>query len=573
MKLNVWEVRFKHDSKGQRMAYTAAHKHNWSEFRMASHRYNGGLLTGKNELEALTGEFQEINMRDVTVTRRKHGKGMFRFPDERGMYTGAWQHGLRHGRGTELNEQGRFQGTFRKDWRRGGGTQTFASGDVFRGGYGLSVHHPRESLLGGDEYADGLMHGSGKLRFVDGSVYEGEFLDGAPCGEGRYTSAAGYVAEGTFGEWATLHGYGSVVSDEVTRICGWRHGVPHGPGASEMDGLLGTFEGDFAWGEKHGYGRLFSQVAGGPYDGWFQRGMRDGRGVLNFGHVDRDKLAREAKQAAIAQANRRRAGAMGRATGGVGPAAARAGTSAAGDGSAAWAVGTAGSSDGDVNTSGDSSGAPRQSEYEKMQGDPLHFIPYRGDYCYEGRWRAGGVRTGGLFTRRNGRPEPSFHSLMFTYSGANVRLPLVPELVKAEEAVTRRRSAAARDAHRAVLERRLLREGENMASYAFWKRQADRAMPEVRARTARGRSQLEAIKAAIKKPERLLADVGADDENAARADGGGEEDDDFDDNEDEEDEEDGGEGGEPGSGAYGPGAAGDVADGANDGDEGGDEDG
>jgi len=200
LRLNVWEVRFARDRKGQRLAYVAAHKYNWAEFRLAVHRYTAGrVLTGKLELPDLTGEYQEVNMRNVTVSRRRHGVGMYRFKDERGFYSGHFRHGLRHGTGTEVNAQGRFQGRFDKDWRAGPGTQVFANGDTYRGPYGGSRFHDRESLIFGDEYADGLQHGEGRMRFVDGSLYDGGFADGLPAGRGRYVSAAGAVTEGVFG--------------------------------------------------------------------------------------------------------------------------------------------------------------------------------------------------------------------------------------------------------------------------------------------------------------------------------------------------------------------------------------
>lgn len=303
-KLNVWEVRFGRDRKAQRQAYVAVHKYNWAEFRVAVHRKDATqIMVGKIEMPDLTDEWQEINMRNITVSRRRHGVGLYKFSDERGFYSGNWRHGLRHGMGTELNQQGRFQGQFNRDWRLGPGSQVSACGDSFRGQYGGSRHHIRESLIFGDEYSDGLRHGPGRMRFVDGSVYEGEFRDGVPHGRGRYVRASGAVDEGTFSEWSALQGYGSSTVDDVTRIGTWRHGLMHGRGC-EIDLQLGTFEGDFRSGEKHGFGELQSSVVEGTYKGWYHHDQRWGRGVLNFGSIDRDKEAAEARVKKIALAMR-----------------------------------------------------------------------------------------------------------------------------------------------------------------------------------------------------------------------------------------------------------------------------
>ena len=61
------------------------------------------------------------------------------------------------------------------------------------------------SLLDGNEYANGVFHGAGKLTFADGSVYEGEFKNGKPHGKGKYTSNTQCIREGHFVE-GILHG-------------------------------------------------------------------------------------------------------------------------------------------------------------------------------------------------------------------------------------------------------------------------------------------------------------------------------------------------------------------------------
>lgn len=543
----------------QRMAYIAVHKFNWTEFRVAFHRYKGTIITGKNELAGITGEYQEVNMRNVTVSRRKHGVGMYKFADERGFYSGHWRHGLRHGMGTEVNQQGRFQGAFERDWRRGPGSQVYSNGDVYRGPYGGSRYHMRESLLFGDEYLDGQPHGQGKARFVDGSIFDGQWKDGVPTGQGKYVSSAGIVMEGVFGKWATLHGYGSATIDDVTRIGTWRDGLMHGPG-TEIDMQAGTYDGDYRHGEKHGNGALESRLVDGRYEGWYHHGYRWGRGVLNYGNVDRDKKKSQEKARRIAESRKQKSrnGGLG-ATDDTGQQLA---LTNLGDGPVdgrgmpltdsslerlhasnvaenavrveverqmaaedqqraqqlqAAMMGDDGDGGGTIigNDAGDGkSGGDHQTEYQRLQGEPIQFIPYRGDYCYEGRWRAGAVRTGGVFTKRFGRPEPNLHVLNFTHNGKNPHLPVLADLAEQEEDIRNKRATFNRATMREVLEKRLVKEQETLSSWVYWKKFAEKAQKAIRRRTRRGKRQLEEIKAGIKKPERTLGEGGDEEDDA-----------------------------------------------------------
>jgi hypothetical protein len=553
------------------------HKYNWAEFRVAVHKKDPTkIMVGKVEMPDLTDEWQEVNMRNVTVSRRRHGVGMFKFSDERGFYSGYWRHGLRHGMGTEVNQQGRFQGLFNRDWRVGPGSQVSANGDSFRGPYGGSRHHIRESLIFGDEYCDGLRHGPGRMRFVDGSVYVGNFKDGVVCGAGRYVTSTGLVDEGTFSEWSALHGYGSSTVDAVTRIGTWRHGLLHGRG-TEIDLQLGTYEGDFKSGEKHGFGELHSSVVDGVYKGWYRHDQRWGRGVLNFGSISRDKDAAEARVRKIALSMRAQSlkgsglaeddgaeeevlmgdlpagGGGGGAAGGGGGGAVSAGgapLSPAARAKAAARVaeraaekaargvqtlsGPAGrlpdlpgqsvhgrsepkeeeeEEEGDDDDAGEGGGAGvdedgeevRKSEYEKMMGKPDTLLPYRGDYAYEGKWRAGGVRTGGVFTARLGRTEPHLHLLRLTTSGTNPSLPGLGELAETEAETAARRSAQVKATLKEMLASRLAKERENLTSFVYWKRYAERRQKHVRRKTRRGKDELRAIVAEINKPKRVAS--------------------------------------------------------------------
>ena len=94
---------------------------------------------------------------------------MYKFPDDRGYYSGSWLRGLRHGMGVTIDMQGKFMGKYKKERRRGRGTLIYSNGDLVRGNYACPTRRLRSSLVFGDEYCDGLIEGEAVLKFADGS--------------------------------------------------------------------------------------------------------------------------------------------------------------------------------------------------------------------------------------------------------------------------------------------------------------------------------------------------------------------------------------------------------------------
>ena len=82
-----------------------------------------------------------------------------------------------------------------------------------------------------------------------------------------------------------------------------------------------------------------------------------------------------------------------------------------------------------------------------------------------------------------------------------------------------------------MLASRLAKEQENLASFVYWKRYAERQQKHVRRKTRRGKDELRAIVAELNKPKRVAS---ADDDG-----GGAVDDQSLEDEEEEDDEEDG----------------------------------
>jgi len=124
------------------------------------------------------------------------------------------------------------------------------------------------------------------------------------------------------------------------------------------------------------------------------------------------------------------------------------------------------------------------------------------------------VRSGGVFTARLGRTEPHLHLLRLTTSGANPTLPGLGELAETEAEAAARRAAQAKATLKEMLASRLAKESENLASFVYWKRYAERQQKHVRRKTRKAKDELRAIVAEINKPKRV-ASSGDDDGGGA----------------------------------------------------------
>lgn len=530
LRTNVWEIKFDDTDRGRRLAYVATHKLNWHEYLLAySRKGTGRPEAHKAPWTDMHPKLRQVSMRGVSVVRLQHGRGMIKFGDERGFYSGQWRQGLRHGLGVEVNAQGRFSGRLVREWRRGEGTQVFANGDVYRGTFGSPGFHEKMSLISGDEYADGIPDGEGHIRFVDGAEYYGRFRQGRPWGEGTYTDASGSMLRGSFGRLGLLDGKGSSAIGDLCSSGTWKDGLLHGRGIV-LDRTTGKHVGMFAYGLKHGYCATEALQKDCKYFGYHKYGLRDGIGRLDSGHVDRDrqrKLARERmlKEAAAGQSGAGKAKALeearkraameiegddtdaaakdGSITGSAEAAirAAQAGLGAADD-IAAKAMARA-----ILDAKPDERARTEKSEYDKFRVAG-GVIPYPGDKTGEGRFRADALRVLGSITLRKGRPEAHAHTRV---PSANVKqsiLPAVTDLHLHEERSRAARARAQKATISDTLSKRLHQEAENLKSFAYWQQLAQKRLGAYKRKTLASKAGLQRIKRQLARPDDEVLPVG-----------------------------------------------------------------
>ena len=124
----------------------------------------------------------------------------------------------------------------------------------------------------------------GKVRFKDGSVYEGGLSGLSFEGQGSFTDVYGNKHVGTFKDGKQTGG-GFVYYADGGKFAGqFENGKFHGYGEiTYADGSV--YKGYFREGEKSGYGEM-TYADGGVYKGYFERDMRHGEGEYRFAGGD-----------------------------------------------------------------------------------------------------------------------------------------------------------------------------------------------------------------------------------------------------------------------------------------------
>ena len=217
------------------------------------------------------------------------------------------------GEGKQFVRTGIYEGHFWRGLRSGPGTATFSNGASFeghwlddlivRGNYTFPKDNKDSRLFYSGQFSDDRfgvnnfnpflvankqtgkfsnMHGTGKLGWTDGSVFEGSFRNGEPVGFGtmKYPDGSEYL-----GQWNGLpSGQGTLTygsNDQFGRKVfrgNFDAGKPNGVGMlTWKDGA--HYNGQFVNGDRHGNG-TFVFPDGVKYVGKWDRDQRHGSGTL-----------------------------------------------------------------------------------------------------------------------------------------------------------------------------------------------------------------------------------------------------------------------------------------------------
>ena len=196
---------------------------------------------------------------------------------ERDMHKHALAHSPTHGHGHAGSYHGEGELVSNRGHRYKGG---WVGGK--REGFGI-YQWPDGARYEG-AYWDGKPHGMGTRVFASGAKYVGEWFVGVMQGNGVYTYHDGAQYEGAWSQ-DMRHGFGRWSSPRGDRFEGyWVNDMAHrGKGLRVQAHAAGggsIYVGDLVEGECHGFGIETLPKTGEVYEGWWNRGVRQGRGRL-----------------------------------------------------------------------------------------------------------------------------------------------------------------------------------------------------------------------------------------------------------------------------------------------------
>eukprot|EP00741_Cyanophora_paradoxa_P025073 tig00000342_g24201.t1 len=286
----------------------AMHGKGTLEFR-DGRKYEGGMQdnqpSGIGFLTYPDGSKYEGQFRDGS----REGKGKMTYANG-DIYDGDWARDAKEGYGLYISEDGlRFEGTYSGDKRNGPGAIVDANGSKAVGQW------RDDQLLGQIEivYPSGAKylgewggttgqsrHGRGRMTYINGDVYDGEWIDDRRHGRGRMV-ISGRPAEpamfsgkkgagpstGTRKAGGSQSGLGgkkgkkgatqssSVTGVDLNRPEGWSM---HGETGSDAEGPLTEYDGDWMADDATGQGKVV-YANGDVYEGSVVEGRRTGRGT------------------------------------------------------------------------------------------------------------------------------------------------------------------------------------------------------------------------------------------------------------------------------------------------------
>jgi len=226
----------------------------------------------------------------------RQGRGKFLY-DNGDTFDGQWEHDQQI-KGKFMKTLGSslmgadiadvYEGTFDGGLFHGEGTMRWNDGTVYTGGWVNGVRSGKGRMLADDtyegEWENDQYHGQGKLT-NDSYSFEGEFVKGKPTAGKMVWQATGDEYEGDYDKDLKPHGKGVMMfGDGGEKYVGsFKHGKMHGHGTFFYDDGQ-VFEGEFEDDERAltcSLGKLTFKD-GKVYEGEFQDGKRTGHGKLTF---------------------------------------------------------------------------------------------------------------------------------------------------------------------------------------------------------------------------------------------------------------------------------------------------
>ena len=187
-------------------------------------------------------DFTEYYLGNRNAEGQKHGIGTFTYEDG-STYEGGWENDKRHGEAcvftTPTGET--ISGDWENDVIEGYATHESLDGDSYYGEFNDKIQK----------------HGTGRINYADGDVYEGCFRSGMRHHKGRMT----------FKEGDQFVGY-------------FRHNQMNGFGTWTYCGG-GSFQGYYKNDRRHGEG-TFSSSEGNAFEGTYVHGKKHGKGTQTY---------------------------------------------------------------------------------------------------------------------------------------------------------------------------------------------------------------------------------------------------------------------------------------------------
>lgn len=181
----------------------------------------------------------------------------------------------------DLNEEGLMHGAGRLQW---------VDGSYYQGEFKAGMIQGKGSWFVPDDYTyqgeveKGYFNGQGEIKYNNGDQYLGQFELGEMQGQGSYQTSKGDIYTGTFlrGKFTGQGRY-----EESTGISyegGFKDWRPHGKGI-KIDAKGNQWQGEFNSGLLSGEGEYIG-VDGERYTGTFLQGLYHGQGTLSKANGD-----------------------------------------------------------------------------------------------------------------------------------------------------------------------------------------------------------------------------------------------------------------------------------------------